>query len=171
MYLVNNIPFLTIENLESFPDAIEITTAQYNFAVLNPSVTMQEILDMQLVEYIPTLEDFKNAKIAEIESAYQAWVSAGYFDTVTGLTLVLGDNAEMQYTKLDNITKKRSPGATCKIGVLNDWRWAEIERDAVQDLLKRYGEYSYPVFEKRSTLTNYVMYVSQTIAEVEAVTW
>jgi hypothetical protein len=89
MYLIGNTAFLTIENLDAFPDADEIDEATYNFAMQNPNATKEEILAKELNATIEiSLPEAKAIKIAELEDDFRKeTMETGVVDTGLGYSV------------------------------------------------------------------------------------
>jgi len=99
-YLIDGLPFAlpdTWDKTNGYERADLLTKAQYDFAVANPQATKQEIKDMQLTVHVPTLEELKQAKIAEIENSATQAILAGYEDNDFNITLAIEKDDIQQF--------------------------------------------------------------------------
>ncbi len=169
-YLIDNAPYESELDLtqHGHASAYKLTKTKYLFALANPSASIDEKKAGKLNE--PTaeqlLESAKANKIAELETAYNTWQSAGWTDTVTGLVLFISDKDKINYTQLKSLAESN---IVKPIGTTTGWH--DLDKTSLLRILNSYGNDCFEAYKHLSDLKIYVTYVAQTIAEVEAITW
>ena len=167
MYKIENGVLLSA-NVAHTPDGVNV--GWYEFENENDALKyfLENVYKKEVV-YENEIDEARALKCAELQSAYDNWVKQGWSDTVTGLTLFLGDKDKIHYTQLKSIAFDEPDGALIPVGTFTGWH--NIEKTILYDMLVRYGRDGMSAYKKLSDLQIYVNYVCQTIKDISEVKW
>jgi len=178
-YLINKIPTRLTEAPDpvQFPNVVELTRDQYKFAVdpQNAGATEQEIKSMALTP--PTaaqlLSQAKTAKSAEVTSAYQAVLDAGFDAGTFRLALQekdqIGFNKDIVLMMLEDDPAVNRPRGNEFTIVDIDGAPQLVQKSDYKSLLADYGQYVRNVWGQKKTYDATIA-AAATVEEVEAIT-
>jgi hypothetical protein len=119
--------------------------------------------------YENEIDEARALKCAELQAAYDNWKQQGWTDSISGLTLFLGEQDKIHYTQLKSIAFDEPDGTLIPIGTFTGWH--TIEKTVLYDMLVRYGRDGMAAYKKLSDLQIYVNYVCQTLQDISGVKW
>lgn len=152
-----------------YPHAVSLTQPQYEFGINNKGASLDEIQVMQLNPVVPTLQEFKNAKLQELDTwAYLTFIYTGYNDAETGYTLFCGAMDVANYATLKNAIFDLPDNKVVEFGTMTGWQTST--REIVYPLLSRYAEFMLPRTTTYLKAQSQIEY-AQSQEELDAITW
>lgn len=144
-FLIENTVYQNELNIKllGYPDAVEITQEQYDFAIANPNASLEEIQNLALTVHIPSLDELKSVKLNALNTHFEAIFAAGYYDETTSWTLFCFESNVIDYATLKNAIVDMDDNAVVEIGTFTGWQTST--RGVIYPLLKRYSAYMLPL--------------------------